>query len=125
VDAPCESVVAIATQSSAEAAVLCNDQTIFETVTGGTVWSAAIFISGAVALNSRDGGYAVAVVEQGGCAGISIVTLAESSGGVPVGCTGEVPPPGQTALAVGDGDSIWLWAGSILVKSTNGGTTWQ
>jgi photosystem II stability/assembly factor-like uncharacterized protein len=125
VAAPCGSVVSIATRSSSDAVVLCADQTVFETITGGKEWSAAITVPGAVAVDVSADSSIVAVSAQGECAGISVVTLTDASPSAPLGCLGEVVAPGQTALAVADDGTLWLWAGEIFARSTDGGATWR
>ncbi|MET0885784.1 MAG: hypothetical protein ABWX92_04970 [Mycetocola sp.] len=122
--APCPSVVAVATRSTTEAAVLCADQTLHVTTDGAAQWSAAIPVPGAVALDGAENGYVVAVAAQGECVGTSVVMLAEGAAGAPVGCFGEASAPGQTAVAAAEDGTLWLWAGAGFSRSTDGGATW-
>jgi hypothetical protein len=124
VAAPCGSVVAMAARSSSGSAVLCADQTLFETSNGGVDWSEAISAPGAVALDTSANGYVIAVAAQGDCSGTSVVVLAGGAPTEPVGCFGEAAPSGQTSLAVADDDTLWLWAGDAFAQSTDGGETW-
>jgi hypothetical protein len=124
VAAPCSSVVAMATRSSSEAVVLCADQELFNTRDGGTEWSAATSVPGAVAVDASVDGYIVAVAAQGTCTGTSVVTLIDGAPSSPVGCMGESVPAGQTALAAAVDDTLWLWAGESFAQSTDGGETW-
>ncbi|WP_411720988.1 hypothetical protein [Mycetocola sp.] len=124
VAAPCDSAVAIATRSSSEALVLCANQTLFETTTSGAEWSSAINVPGVVAVAGSEDGYVVAVVAQGECAAASIVALSGETASVPRGCFGEEVTAGQTALAVADDGTMWLWADERIARSDDGGTTW-
>lgn len=121
--APCDSVVALATRSS-EAAVLCADQRIFETTAGGTEWSTAVPITGAVALTGFNEGYVVAVVGQSSCAGTSVIVMAAEGPGEARGCLGEAPPAGEVAVAAAEDGTLWVWSGENFERSTDGGMTW-
>ncbi|AWB85664.1 hypothetical protein C3E77_02850 [Mycetocola zhujimingii] len=124
VPAPCGSAVSIATRSTSEAAVLCEDQAIFSTTDGGANWDTAT-VPGATAVAGAPDGYVVAVVGQGQCTGTSVVTLLGSRVGLPAGCGGEAPAPGETAISMAEGGTLWLWAGAFFARSTDGGLTWS
>ena len=125
VAAPCAAVVAIATRSTSDAAVLCADQKLHITTEAGAKWSGAVDIPGAVAIDGTEAGYVIAVSVQGECSGPSVTVLADGATSAPVGCFGDAAPAGQTAISAGDDGALWLWAGANFARSTDGGTTWD
>lgn len=124
--APCPAVVGLAVRDAGDAAVLCSTHDVYRTNDGGVNWGQPLHVAGAVAIGPTDSGYITAVVGAPGCAGTASAAFDPATGAASTGgCAGTTPPaPGSVAIA-GGGGSVWLWAGDVLVRSTDGGTTWR
>jgi len=130
VAAPCSSVVALAprTDVANEAAVLCDDTRVFITEDSAGSWSDPVQAPGAVNLAVTSVGYLVASVGLPECAGVQLVAMsARSSTATPTGCVPVDAPkeamPGNVAISEASG-TVWLWAGTVLRRSSDGGVTW-
>ena len=124
--APCTAVIALAPGTDTTAALLCSDGTLFRTDDGAATFGPGIALPGAANLAFSGDGYVIVATDQAGCAGAQLLATSEETDGVltPRGCHETAVTPGDLALASSDG-ILWLWAGDIVSKSSDGGTTWQ
>ena len=124
--APCTSVVALAPRTDTTAAVLCSDGTLFRTDDGAATFGPGIALPGAANLAFSDDGYVIVATNQAGCAGTQLLATPDELNGMltPSGCRETAVTSGDLAVASADG-ILWLWAGDEMVKSSDGGTTWQ
>jgi hypothetical protein len=128
-DAPCDSVVALASRTDTEAGVLCSDTRVFTTPDGGGTWSNSVTIRGAVNLAVTEMGYVIATVGLPECAGVQLIALSvEPPTAIPTGCLPVYEPAetmqGNVALTEAAG-TLWVWAGDSLQRSTDQGTSWR
>jgi hypothetical protein len=126
VTAPCGSMVGLAAKDASNAAVLCADHGIYRTSDAGVSWSGPLIVIGSVALTATAEGYATAATSLAGCAGIAVSRFDAAVGGATLaGCLAtSTPQPGTVAVASG-GSTLWLWAGDLLARSSDGGSTWH
>jgi hypothetical protein len=129
VDAPCDSVVALAMRSATEAALLCSDAQLFTTQNAGAAWSDSVTIRGAVNLAVTEMGYVIATVGLPECAGVQLIALSvEPPTATPTGCLPADEPAetmqGNVAVTEAAG-TLWVWAGESLERSIDQGTSWQ
>ena len=124
--APCATVATFAATDDSSAAVLCTDASVFTTTDAGATWSAPVSIPGAAALAATTGGYSVAVVNPAGCVGVSLVTVSADGAldAAARACLAATVNPGETAISVARGGTLWLWAGDAFARSTDGGQSW-
>jgi len=129
VKAPCADVIALAPRDNNAAAVLCADHALFITTDAAEKWSEPVSVAGAVNLTVARTGYIVVAAGLPECAGVQVLALtvqplkASSTGCLPV----DAPPktlPGTVAVSEAAG-TLWLWAGNVFKRSSDGGTTWQ
>ncbi|MCU1639280.1 MAG: hypothetical protein JWL94_1927 [Microbacteriaceae bacterium] len=124
--APCDAIIALAPSDAENAAILCSDNEIFMTTDAAATWSEPTVVPGALNLTSTGAGYVTVVVGSARCAGLQLLALSEEE----VTATGCYPMTlqanslaGNVALAVSH-NTVWLWAGEALGRSTDGGATW-
>ena len=128
--APCKSVLTLAHRDATRAAVLCDNQTIYTTTNAAATWSAASSIPGALNLAPTAAGFVVAAVGEEKCAGVDIYSIpnANATSATVIGClpTDATPAALSGNVALSEAAStLWLWAGQILKRSSDGGITWQ
>jgi hypothetical protein len=129
VDAPCDSVVALAARTDTQAGVLCSDTRVFTTQNGGATWVNSVPIRGAVNLAVTEMGYVIATVGLPECAGVQLIALSANPTTVaPTGCL----PSEATAetlqgnVAISEAaDTVWVWIGDSVMRSIDQGTSWQ
>ena len=123
--APCEDVVGLAVKDDTAAAALCSDGSFVRTTDGGTRWGAPVVIPGGVNLNVSDDGYILAALDQPECAGVQVLSTSEALDGAvsEVGCREGGLGGRDVAIASSDG-AMWIWAGDVMSKSTDDGSTW-
>jgi len=122
--APCDSVLTLAPRSGTEAAVLCDANELYVTTDAAATWSPAVIVTGAVNVASSDAGYVAAIAGSADCVGVQVVTLSPELEATVTGClpvTGDLA--GNVALSA-SGDTLWLWAGDIVARSTTAGAAW-
>ncbi|TFC93270.1 MULTISPECIES: hypothetical protein [Cryobacterium] len=124
--APCSAVIALAPRTDAIAAVLCSDGTLFRTGDGAATFGPGVALPGAANLAATDDGYLIVATDQDGCAGAQLLATSDEPDAVlsPNGCREVAVTPGELAVASADG-IVWLWAGDVMSRSTNGGSIWQ
>ena len=128
-DSPCGQVVSLAPTSQTAAAVLCSDQTVFVTDSGGADWIGPVSAPSTVGISASVEGYRLASVGYAGCAGIQLGSLLP--GQYAVELTGCLPIETITAesaadIAVSEADgSVWVWTQDQVSRSSNGGATWD
>lgn len=122
--APCDTVIAVAPRDENVGAVLCSNQAFHVTQDSGESWSKAVKVDGAVTLTATNSGYAVAVINQGDCAGLSIVAVSGDTVGSPRGCTGADVSAGDVAISEAD-NTLWAWVADELFRSNDGGESWS
>jgi hypothetical protein len=129
VEAPCDSVVALAARTDTQAGVLCSDTRVFTTPDGGVTWSNSVTIRGAVNLAVTEMGYVIATVGLPECAGVQLIALSvEPPTATPTGCL-PVDEPAETMqgnVAVTEAaGTLWVWAGESVARTSDQGTSWQ
>jgi len=123
---PCTTVVALAPRDADAAAVLCAGGDVFETTDAAASWSNSASVPGALTLAVTDNGYLAAVVGDPACKGVQLRDLAAKdakAGCYPLGAAPE-SLPGKVAVSAA-GDTLWLWAGNALARSSDAGVTWE
>jgi hypothetical protein len=128
-DAPCDSVVALAPLTDTQAGVLCFDTRVYTTQNGGDTWGNSVTIRGAVNLAVTEMGYVIATVGLPECAGVQLIALSvEPPTATPTGCL-PVDAPAETMqgnVAVSEAaGTLWVWAGPSVMRSIDQGTSWQ
>lgn len=127
--APCPSVVSLAARDGASALVLCGDGSLAATADGGASWTAAVPSPGVQAIGSASAGFIAAAVGREGCAGIQVLQVdAASAASSATGClpTEIAPAEFAGAIAIAEAAStVWLWAGDLIQRSSDGGATWS
>ena len=127
--APCKTALVLVHRNASSAAVLCDDQTLHTTKDGGSTWSGSVSIRGALNLAPSAAGYVVAAVGSDACKGVQVLSIAEpaETAATATGCLPTDAPPstlsGNITLSEGAG-TLWLWAGDVLKRSTDGGVSW-
>ncbi|WP_104192594.1 hypothetical protein [Cryobacterium sp. Y82] len=132
--APCDAIVTLAASPTEtdSAAVLCVDGRLFATTDAAATWSPPVTVAGIVTLTATPTGYlAVATttssVTPAHCIGVHLVALTADLEPTVTGCyeTEQTPAAlaGQVAISVAD-DTLWLWIGDSVVRSTDAGQTW-
>lgn len=122
---PCAKPVQVATTNDTTAAVLCADAAVVMTADAGGSWSAPVAIPGAAAIAAGGSGYLVVVSGQNGCAGAQLAQVPAAADGVsqPGACVASAASAPDNAVAQAD-DTVWLWSGDTVARSTDGGQTW-
>ncbi|MEC5182999.1 hypothetical protein RCH12_000442 [Cryobacterium sp. MP_3.1] len=129
--APCPAVVAIAprTDTSGSSVVLCRDTQVYITEDSGETWSNLMQLPGAVNLAVTERGYVIAAVGLPECAGVQLIALsvepmaATPKGCLPVDASAEAM---QGKVAVSESaDTLWIWVGDSVRRSTDEGISWQ
>lgn len=123
---PC-TTIALAPRDAKAAAILCDDYTVHMTTDAAVTWSPGVQAPGAVALASSDTGYFAAALARAGCQGVEVSEVNASSAGTP-GCYPSAANadslPENVAFSAA-ADSLWLWAGDSVARSTDNGVTWR
>ncbi|GAB2683824.1 hypothetical protein [Thalassiella azotivora] len=117
-------LVDVAPVTSDEAAALCPDGSVHLTQDGAATWSPVAAVPGAVALTDQAGGYLVAVAGDPTCAGLVVTRIGAEDAPQPVACAPASGTPAEVALSAAD-DAVWLWAGDAVLRSDDGGVTWD
>lgn len=127
--APCRSVVALAARDGASALVLCGDGSLAATADGGASWTAAVAAPGVQAIGSASAGFIAAAVGREGCAGIQVLQIdAASAASSATGCLPTEIAAAEFAgvVAIAEAAStVWLWAGDLVQRSSDGGASWS
>ncbi|GMA30382.1 WD40/YVTN/BNR-like repeat-containing protein [Litorihabitans aurantiacus] len=121
---PCPAeAVDLAAVDAQRGAVLCQDGSIAVSDDGGQSWTTTVSVAGARALTQDGPSYAVATFE-GPCEALSIydVSSAGQAQAEPFSCA-PVASAAEVAVSV-TGDLMWVWSGSELAISRDGGQTW-
>lgn len=126
--APCDAVVTLAVRDDEHAAALCADGRLFSTSDAAATWSAPVTLPGVTSLTDTTTGYLAAAIGRTECAGVQVLALETSLESIVSGCY-ETPAPARSlsgAVAISqDSENLWLWAGSALGRSSDGGFTWK
>ena len=139
---PCADVVALAPRTSSVAAVLCSDHTVSVTKNGAATWSTPRLVEGSLTLTASVDGYVLGAASPTrsnslACTGIQMLTLAADLRTTATGCLPlallpqeTMPRAGDLALSVASSTAprqvtLWVWAGSVVVRSADGGLTWS
>ena len=126
--APCTAVIALASRDTKAAAVLCADQTVYQTTDAAAHWTQPATIPGAVNLSSTESGYIASAVGQTGCAGVQVIALSAELRPGFTGCLPVDAAPtnlsGKVAMAETAG-TLWVWAADVVKRSSDGGVSWQ
>ncbi|MEO7062103.1 MAG: hypothetical protein ABI083_20490, partial [Lapillicoccus sp.] len=115
-----------ATAETAQA--VCDGGAVLQSDDEGLTWAAVARVTGALALDNRVEGAAVAayVVAVGsGCPGLTVIAV-RSGVATPIGCIGQDKAgvtPGAVALSI-VGDQAWLLVGGTTWRSGDGMRTW-
>ena len=128
-DSPCGQVVSLAPTSQTAAAVLCRDQTVFMTDTGGADWIGPVSVPSTVGIAASGAGYLIAAIGQSDCGGIQVGSLLWGQSTVEVtGCLASETATFASAagIAVSEADgSVWVWTQDLVSRTTDGGATWE
>ena len=124
---PCDEVVALVASTPTEAAALCSDQSIVMTDSSGVRWTEPVSVQNAVALSVSAGGYRLASVGQSDCVGIQVATISPILASVvTTGCLATDLTIDSEAVGISEAaGSIWIWTHSTVLRSFDGGTTWE
>jgi hypothetical protein len=127
--APCEDahVVGMASLNTADALLVCSNGLLMTSADSGKSWEEADELPGTMAVGSGQGRFWVAG-EGKNCDGVAVRALTVSDGEVSRGPTRCAPASKVTAGGVAldvSGDTVWLWAGNKVRRSTDGGRTWS
>lgn len=104
-------------------AVLCQDGSLAVSTDGGRSWATTGSVAGARAIAQNGSTYAVATFE-GPCDALSVYGV-NSDGevqGAPLACA-PVTTAADVAVSISD-DLLWVWSGTELAISQDGGQTW-
>lgn len=124
---PCE-VAGLASFSTTSAALLCTDRSIHRTADAGVTWSETVGVSGALAIGQTSNGYLVAADSSDvTCSGVAVTFVPESLAGdpTPVSSCVTTGSTGAEVAVSGTSDALWLWTGTVVLRSLDGGKTWQ
>jgi hypothetical protein len=125
---PCDGhVVGLASLDLSRALVVCDDGAAMSTLDSGKTWRQVAQIPNSLAIAAAGGRYWVAGTTVD-CDGITVRALAVKASNASVSA-GDCAPlddvrAGQVALDVSD-RAIWVWAGSKIAVTTDGGRTWE
>ena len=123
VTAPCE--VARLAVSGGDLTVLCADSSLAFSQDEGDSWKQSESISGAQDVSVHGRTIYLAQTGASSCEGTAIQTYGPDLEVKATQCVEGVASPGETTISVSDGGAMWLWAGEDLVKSVDGGETWE
>jgi hypothetical protein len=128
--APCDAVVTLAPRDAEAAAVLCANGGVYATSDGAASWSPPATVSGAISLTATESGYLAAVAGRAACAGVQVLSITNdlASAPGPAGCFPVVEPAetlSENVAMSAAHATIWLWAGNMLVRSSDSGSTWR
>jgi hypothetical protein len=124
---PCKGhVVGLAPLDLSRALVICDNGIATSSRDSGKTWRQVARIPTPLAVTAGNGRYWVAITTDD-CDGITVRALTVKGGRSSLGdrqCApvGEVPP-GQVALDL-TAEAMWVWAGSRVAITTDGGRTW-
>ena len=121
---PCPSgVVDLAALDVQRGAVLCLDGSLAVSSDGGQSWATTLSVAGARAITTNGAAYAVATYE-GPCNALSLygVNSDGEAETAPFACV-PVASAVDVALSISD-DLLWVWSGTDLAISLDGGQTW-
>jgi hypothetical protein len=124
VASPCSSPID-AFQGKYTTAVACDDEVQWRSGTHAWV---RVPVSGVRSIADNGDAYTIALVGSAGCKGVAIASLpavgvTAATRTAPVGCANEAANDDAVAVAR-SGQAVWLWAGSKVLISTDGGTSW-
>ncbi len=121
VAAPCP-VARLTSLSAGAALVLCEDGTLAVTGDSGMTWSRSEVFPGAQSITVSGETFLLAQTGLDSCDGTQVSRLAN---GVTIESSVCVPATGEAAIAGSSTDAVWLWAGDAVLRSPDGGITWQ
>lgn len=121
---PC-AAARIASASATAAAVLCSDTTVALTSDAGTTWTVSASLPGAEDLTTSQDGYLVAQTDTPHCDGTAVTQVDSSLGIQTVACVSGIAAAGETAITQATDGTGWLWAGDSMLRSYDGGVTWE
>lgn len=123
VDAPC-SVSRLAPGGADTLGLVCEDTRLFASADGGQTWTGSVELPGIDSLGGYADGFWAASVGAPECEGVQLSKLDVSLATKEQVCVPDVAPePGNTAIAA-EGDSVWLWAGDAIFRSSDAGENW-
>lgn len=120
--APCTAVALSGT--GPRAAVLCDDATVVTTTDAAATWGAPVAVPAAAAIAVSPNGYRIAVLNGAGCLGVQVLEVADGVLTPPGACLSATAVPGEVAITTAADDSVYVWAGDTLARSTDGGSGW-
>lgn len=118
-------LVDLSVSSASSAGVLCRDGRVERTTDTGRSFEQRARVEGALALTGGAGdAYLVAVVGRGSCDGIGLVEVGVKTTGRACAPRDVLAvddlEPGRVSVSSAD-DAVWLAAGDVLLRSTDGG----
>lgn len=126
---PCAEPAQVAAADASAAIVLCGDASFARTIDGGAAWASTDPIAGATAVAMQPGaagsGARVLLAGVDGCAGVQVASFtAEGTLAAPGACLTTDAAPGASTLAVDTAGGVWVWSGTTVARSADGGSTW-
>ncbi len=121
VAAPCP-VARLTSLSAGSALALCQDGSLAVTGDSGLSWSHSDVFPGSQSVTVSADTYLLAQSGLDNCDGTQVSRLA---GDLTVESGVCVPATGEAAIAGNATGAVWLWAGDAILRSPDGGLTWQ
>lgn len=126
---PCAEPAQVAAADASAATVLCGDASFARTIDGGVTWASTDPIAGAAAVAMQPGaagdGARVLLAGLDGCAGVQVAPFtADGALAAPGACLTTDAAPGASTLAVDTAGGVWVWSGTTVARSADGGATW-
>lgn len=106
-------------------AVLCQDTSVATSFDEGQTWTRGGTFPGADALAVTATGVLVGAVGVPGCEGVEVTSLDPLLNPAGSVCVAATAAAGQTAIAAAPDGPVWMWAGEVIRRSDDGGTTWR
>ena len=127
--APCAEPAQVAAADASAATVLCGDASFARTIDGGATWASTDPIAGATAVAMQPGaagtGARVLLAGLDGCAGVQVASVtADGSLAAPGACLTTDAAAGASTLAVDTAGGVWVWSGTTVARSADGGASW-
>ena len=124
VTAPCP-IARLTSRSTGSALALCQDGSLASTEDSGATWVTTEPVIGAESVTVSGDTFLVAQSGLDGCAGTQVSRLDAALGATSSVCVASPVALGATAIGGGSDGAVWLWAADAVLRSFDGGLTWQ
>lgn len=122
VESPCQAVDI--SGFGERASLLCENSTATHSEDSGDSWSNPIEVPGAVAVVAESSATFVVRLSTEDCQGVSVQHVEDDSAGEVGACAEGDYEPSRLATASGGGE-LYVWAGDDVLRSIDGGSTWE